>query len=81
MRGSRGSDPVQAGACPPGPSLVLTTFITGTGAGNFADSVLHLMSRNDTSLLGAGDLDDLAIYTTKLSATTIHQHYQTATAL
>jgi fibronectin type 3 domain-containing protein len=48
---------------------------SGTGAGNFADSTLYLMSRNATSLLGAGDLDDLAIYTTKLGEQAIHEHY------
>ncbi|MEZ5121292.1 MAG: hypothetical protein R2736_06925 [Solirubrobacterales bacterium] len=37
------------------------------------------MSRNAASLFGAGDLDELALYTTALSATTIAAHYSAGT--
>ncbi len=48
---------------------------TGTGAGNFANSTLYLMSRGGSSLFGAGDLDEVAIYNQALSASTISAHY------
>ena len=35
---------------------------SGTGAGNFANSTLYLMSRAGSALFGTGDLDELAIY-------------------
>lgn len=56
-------------------------FASNTGAGTFADSILHLMSRNSASLLGRGDLDDLAIYTSKLSGQTVLHHFQTGAAI
>ena len=48
---------------------------SGTGAGNFANSTLHFMSRNVSTLFGAGALDEVALYNTTLSAATIAQHY------
>jgi len=48
---------------------------SGTGAGNFANSTLNFMSRNGSSLFGAGVLDEVAIYNQALSATQISQHY------
>ncbi len=48
---------------------------SGTGAGTFANSTLSFMSRNAASLFGAGALDEVALYNTKLSAATIAQHY------
>jgi PKD repeat protein len=48
---------------------------SGTGAGNFANTTLNLMSRNGTGLFGAGTLDELAIYGSALSAQTVSEHY------
>ncbi len=48
---------------------------TATGQGAFANSTLYLMSRAGSALFGAGQLDQLAIYNTPLSAGTIFQHY------
>ncbi len=45
------------------------------GQGNFANSSLYLMSRDGSSLFGAGTLDELAIYNQDLSATTVFSHY------
>jgi PKD repeat protein len=45
------------------------------GQGTFANSTLYLMSRDGSSLFGAGELDQLAIYNQPLSAGTIFQHY------
>jgi PKD repeat protein len=48
---------------------------SGTGAGNFANSTLNFMSRNGSSLFGAGVLDEVAIYNQALTASQIAQHY------
>ncbi len=48
---------------------------SGTGAGNFANSTLNFMSRNGSSLFGAGSLDEVAIYNQALSAAQISQHF------
>ena len=48
---------------------------TGTGAGNFADSTLFWMSRDASTLFGAGSMQDLALYETALSSGTILHHY------
>jgi Concanavalin A-like lectin/glucanases superfamily len=52
---------------------------SGTGEGAFASSTLYLMSRAGTSLFSTGNLDELAIYNTDLSASTVSQHYGAAT--
>ncbi|MEZ5121290.1 MAG: LamG domain-containing protein [Solirubrobacterales bacterium] len=57
-----------------------TKVNAGAGAGNFANATLNVMSRNAASLFGAGDLDELALYTTALSAATIAGHYTTGTS-
>jgi PKD repeat protein len=49
---------------------------SGTGAGNFANSTLYWMSRDASSLFGAGDMQDLALYESTLSAATILEHYE-----
>ena len=49
---------------------------SGTGAGNFAHSTLFWMSRDASTLFGAGSMQDLALYHTTLSATTIGEHYE-----
>ena len=46
---------------------------SGTGAGAFANSTLYLMSRAGTSLFGSGSLDELAIYSGGLGASTISE--------
>ena len=48
----------------------------GTGAGNFANSTLYWMSRDASALFGTGSMQDLALYDTTLSATTILEHYE-----
>jgi YD repeat-containing protein len=48
---------------------------SGTGAGNFANSVLSFMSRNASSLFGKGSLDELALYNRTLSAAEVNNHY------
>jgi hypothetical protein len=49
---------------------------SGTGAGNFAHSTLFWMSRDASTLFGAGSMQDLALYDTTLSATKIGEHYE-----
>ena len=46
------------------------------GAGNFAKSTLYWMSRDASTLFGAGSMQDLALYDTTLSASTIAEHYE-----
>ncbi len=58
-----------------GQAVPYTKLDSGTGAGNFANSTLYLMSRAGTSLFGNGDLDEVAIYNRALSAATIAEHY------
>ena len=47
----------------------------GTGAGNFANSTLYLMSRGGSSLFGNGTLGQVAIYNGALTANQILDHY------
>ncbi|HUN79482.1 MAG TPA: PKD domain-containing protein [Solirubrobacteraceae bacterium] len=49
-----------------------------TGQGDFASSTLYLFSRDGSSLFGAGELDELAIYDQPLSAATIFAHYHSS---
>jgi YD repeat-containing protein len=58
-----------------GQLVAYTKLASGTGAGNFANSQLYLMSRAAGSLFGAGDLDEVAMYNRALSAATISGHY------
>jgi PKD repeat protein len=58
-----------------GKEVAFTKTATGTGAGNFANSSLHFMSRAASALYGAGSLDELAIYNRALDASTIAAHY------
>ncbi len=50
-----------------GQPVPYTKLNSGTGAGNFANSTLYLMSRAGNSLFGAGDLDEVAIYNRALT--------------
>ena len=58
-----------------GQPVPYTKLDSGTGAGNFANSTLYMMSRAGQSLFGAGDLDEVAIYNRALSASTVAEHY------
>jgi PKD repeat protein len=58
-----------------GAAVSITKGSSGTGAGNFANSTLNFMSRNGSSLFGAGTLDEVAIYNQALTATQIAQHF------
>jgi RHS repeat-associated protein len=58
-----------------GHAVSYTKSASGTGAGNFADSTLFWMSRDASTLFGAGYMQDLALYDTTLSAGTISEHY------
>jgi YD repeat-containing protein len=58
-----------------GQPVAYTKLDSGTGAGNFANSTLYLMSRGGTILYGQGDMDELAIYNSALSASTIDEHF------
>ncbi|HEY6760284.1 MAG TPA: PKD domain-containing protein [Baekduia sp.] len=59
-----------------GSPVTYTKTASGTGMGNFANALLHFMSRNDTTLNGAGTLDEVAIYGRALTAAAIKEHYQ-----
>ncbi len=59
-----------------GKAVSYTKTVSGTGAGNFANSTLFWMSRDANSLFGAGDMQDLALYASKLSLGTIQHHYE-----
>ena len=59
-----------------GHAVSYTKTESGTGAGNFANSTLFWMSRDASTLFGAGSMQDLALYDTTLSSTTIGEHYE-----
>jgi PKD repeat protein len=58
-----------------GDPVAFTKTASGTGGSNFAASQLYFMSRAASSLFGAGDLDEVAIYNRALSGGTISDHY------
>ena len=58
-----------------GKPVSVTVNPAGTGAGNFANSTLYLMSRGGTALFGRGTLEEVAIYNQALSASAIAAHY------
>jgi PKD repeat protein len=64
-----------------GKPVTYTKTLTGTGAGNFANSTLYWFSRDASTLFGAGSMQDLAIYDNNLSPTTIKEHYEIAAGL
>ena len=59
-----------------GHEVSYSKLATGTGAGDFADSTLYWMSRDASTLFGAGSMQDLALYEETLSAGTILEHYE-----
>ena len=48
---------------------------SGTGAGNFANSALYLMSRDGSSLFGNGSLGQVAVYNSALNQQRIQDHF------
>jgi PKD repeat protein len=58
-----------------GRAVPYTKLVSDTGAGNFADSTLFWMSRDASTLFGEGSMQDLALYDTTLSSSTILEHY------
>ncbi len=64
-----------------GHAVPYTKSETGSGAGNFANSTLYWMSRDASTLFGAGRMQNLALYETTLSASTIQHHYETGVGL
>ncbi len=58
-----------------GKAVSYTKTASGTGAGNFANSTLYLMSRAGLELFGRGTLDEVAVYNRTLSANEVSAHY------
>jgi PKD repeat protein len=58
-----------------GQAVAFSKAESGTGAPAFAEAALSFMSRAASSLNGAGDLDEVALYDRALSPTTIADHY------
>jgi sugar lactone lactonase YvrE len=52
-----------------------TKVDTSTVTGNFANDTLFWMSRDASTLFGQGSMQDLALYDTKLSSSTVLEHY------
>jgi PKD repeat protein len=61
-----------------GRAVSYTSTASGTGAGNFASSTLYWMSRDASSLFGAGSMQDLALYEGALTKSEIVSHYELA---
>jgi YD repeat-containing protein len=59
-----------------GKAVTYTKLDNGTGAGNFANSTLNFMSRAGSALFGSGDLDEVSVFGSALSATTIANNYK-----
>jgi hypothetical protein len=59
-----------------GHAVSYTKSESNTDVGSFADSTLFWMSRDASTLFGAGSIQDLALYETTLSSTTILEHYE-----
>ena len=58
-----------------GQPVSYTKTADGTGAGNFANSTLYLMSRGGQGLFGAGGLDEVAVYNRTFNAAEIAEHH------
>jgi sugar lactone lactonase YvrE len=59
-----------------GHAVSYTKAASDTITGNFASSTLYWMSRDASELFGKGSMQDLALYDTALSASTILEHYE-----
>ncbi len=64
-----------------GQPVPYTKLNSGSGAGNFANSTLNLLSRGGTSLFGVGTLDEVALYNETLTAATVLDHFQAGTGV
>ncbi|MGC1165812.1 MAG: PKD domain-containing protein [Solirubrobacterales bacterium] len=58
-----------------GKPVAYSKLDSGTGAVPFANATLYMMSRANSLLFGAGDLDEVAIYDRALGAETIDEHF------
>jgi PKD repeat protein len=61
-----------------GQPVAFTKAVNGTGAPAFASAALNFMSRAASSLNGAGDLDEVALYDRALDAKTVADHFSAA---
>ncbi|MDX6609099.1 MAG: hypothetical protein QOF85_1024 [Solirubrobacterales bacterium] len=59
-----------------GKAVTYTKLDSGTGAGNFANSTLNLMSRAGSALFGTGDLDEVSVFGSALSAASVADNYK-----
>jgi PKD repeat protein len=59
-----------------GKTIAYTKLDSGTGAGSFANSTLNLMSRAGSSLFGSGEMDEVSVYGSALSATTVEDNFK-----
>ncbi len=57
-----------------GKAIAYTKLESGTGAGNFANSTLNFMSRAG-GLFGSGELDEVSVFGSALSATTVANNF------
>jgi PKD repeat protein len=62
-----------------GQPVSYTVASQGTGAGNFANSTLYLMSRDGNALFGGASLQEVALYNQTLTASTVAAHYAAGT--
>jgi PKD repeat protein len=62
-----------------GAAVPTTVIRAATTTTRFADASLYVMSRGGTALFGAGDVDELAVFTDALSASTIAAHRSAGT--
>jgi PKD repeat protein len=58
-----------------GKAIAYTKLESGTGAGNFANSTLNFMSRAG-GLFGSGELDEVSVFGSALSATTVADNFK-----
>jgi YD repeat-containing protein len=59
-----------------GKAIAYTKLDSGTGAGSFANSTLNLMSRAGSSLFGSGELDEVSVFGSALSSTTVEDNFK-----
>jgi YD repeat-containing protein len=59
-----------------GKAIAYTKLDSGTGAGSFANSTLNLMSRAGASLFGTGEMDEVSVYGSALSAATVENNFK-----
>jgi PKD repeat protein len=59
-----------------GKAIAYTKLDSGIGAGSFANSTLNLMSRAGSSLFGTGELDEVSVFGSALSAATVESNFK-----